>query len=45
MAQQALVLGSGSHVKPDPPVPAQTAESVDSTIQLDDSTQESVTFK
>ena len=37
VAQHTLVLGSGSHVKPDPPVPAQSANS---TIQSD-YTQES----
>ena len=41
MAQHALVLGSSSHVEPDPPGPAQPIQSANSTIQSD-STQESV---
>ena len=40
VAQHELVLGSGSHVKPDPSVPAQPAQTADSTIQSN-STQES----
>ena len=39
MAPLALVLGSRSHVRPDPPVPVQPAQSADSAIQSD-STQE-----
>ena len=35
MAKHALVLGSGSHVQSDPPVPAQPAQSGNSTIQPD----------
>ena len=41
VAQHALVLGSGSYVKPNPTIPAQHAQSADSTI-LSDSTQELV---
>ena len=41
MAQHSLVLGTGSYIKPDPSVPAQSANS---TIQSD-STQESVDCK
>ena len=41
VVKHALVLGSGSHVKSDPPVPAQSAQSGNSTIQPDP-TQKSV---
>ena len=41
MAQHALVLGPSSHVQSDPTVPAQPAQSGDSTIQPDP-TEESV---
>ena len=41
VAQHALVLGPNGHVELNPFVPAQTAQSVDSTIQSD-SSQESV---
>ena len=40
VAKHALVLGSSSNLRPDPPVSAQLAQSSDSTIQSD-STQES----
>ena len=39
MAQHALVLGSGGHVKPDPSVPAQPAQMTDSGVQSDPSQQ------
>ena len=35
VAQDALVLGPSGHVKPDPTVPAQPAQSTDSTIHSD----------
>ena len=41
VAKHALVLGSGSYVQSDPPVPAQPAQSANSTIQPD-LTQKSV---
>ena len=41
VAQHALALGSSGHVEPDPIVPAQPAQSVNSAIQSDPS-QESV---
>ena len=41
VAQHAMVLGSSSHVKPDPAVHAQPGQSADSALQLD-STQECV---
>ena len=44
MAQYDLVLGSGSHAKPDLSVPAQPAQSINSTIQSD-SKQETVELK
>ena len=44
MTQHALVLGSTGHVGPDPTVPAQSAQSVDSALQPD-SSQESAQSK
>ena len=44
VAQHALVLGCDSHVKPNPSVPTQPAQSADFTIQSE-STQESVKLK
>ena len=41
VVQHPLSLGPGGHVQPDPIVPAQPAQSVDSAVQLDPS-QESV---
>ena len=37
VAQQAIVLGPSGHVKPNPIVPAQFAQSVDSAVQSDPS--------